>query len=186
VPAGTPLPVGRVGRPHGLDGSFYVTRPNARLLTLGALVSVNGATAAIVRRSGTEQRPIVRLAGIENRAGAEQLRGAQLTVDSTRAPSLGEGEFWAHELVGCEVRDGDRVLGSVARLLELPSCEALEVQAPGGSMLLVPMVGDAVRSIDTAARTIDVDAGFLGLDAEPGAGAGGGTPPAGDGRGQAG
>src|ERR1700678_2150450 len=59
------LPAGRVGRPHGLDGSFYVTGSRPRLLTVGAAVSVAGRTAAIVRRAGTEQRPIVRLEGIE-------------------------------------------------------------------------------------------------------------------------
>ena len=31
-------------------------------------------------------------------------------------------------------------------------------------LLLVPMVGDAVRSIDAEARRIDVDLGFLGAD----------------------
>ena len=58
-------PVGRVGRPHGLDGSFYVTRPRARMLTLGAKVTVAGRSTAIVRRAGTEQRPIVRLQGVD-------------------------------------------------------------------------------------------------------------------------
>ena len=28
------IEAGRVGRPHGLDGSFHVTRPDARLLAL--------------------------------------------------------------------------------------------------------------------------------------------------------
>ncbi len=37
APAVAPqLPAGRVGRPHGLDGSFYVTRPKPRLLGEGA------------------------------------------------------------------------------------------------------------------------------------------------------
>ena len=34
-----PLQAGRVGRPHGLDGSFYVTRARARLLALGSTVT---------------------------------------------------------------------------------------------------------------------------------------------------
>lgn len=162
------LPAGRVGRPHGLDGSFYVTRPRARLLTLGAEVTVAGRTAPIVRRAGTEQRPIVRLQGIEDRSGAEDLRGAELTVDSSDAPALGEGEWWARELEGCAVVDGDELLGTVSRLVELPSCEALEVlPAHGGEPLLVPMVKDAVRSVHPAERRIEVNLDFLNLQARP-------------------
>lgn len=169
------LHAGRVGRPHGLDGSFYVTGPRPRLLSVGTSVTVaGGAATAIVRRAGTEQRPIVRLEGIEDRPAAEALRGMDLLVEALDAPKLGEGEWWAHELEGCAVMDGDRLLGTVSRLIELPSCEALEVLGAGeGEPLLVPMVKDAVRRVEPAARRIDVDAGFLGL-AEPPAPAEGG------------
>jgi 16S rRNA processing protein RimM len=176
------LPSGRVGRAHGLDGSFYVTRPRPRLLTLGTEVTVAGRTAAIVRRAGTEQRPILRLEGVEDRPAAEALRGQTLTVAERDAPVLGEGEWWAHELEGCEVVAGERYLGTVSRMLELPSCEALEVRRPppgtlsrpgapaetqagerGEEPLLVPMVKDAIRRVDVSAGRIEVDLDFLGL-----------------------
>lgn len=161
---GAPLPVGRVGRSHGLDGSFYVTRPRARLLTLGAVLTVDGRMAAIVRRAGTEQRPIVRLEGVSDRFGAEELRGLELTVDSRDAPALAEGEWWAHELEGCAVCDGEQLLGTVIRLIELPSCEALEVRpTQGGEPVLVPLVKDAVRTVDPAAQRIEVNLEFLNL-----------------------
>jgi 16S rRNA processing protein RimM len=61
------------------------------------------------------------------------------------------------------VSDGERVVGTVRRLVPLPSCEALEVtRADGGDDLLVPLVRDAVRSVDVAARRVDVDLAFLG------------------------
>jgi 16S rRNA processing protein RimM len=159
------LTAGRVGRAHGLDGSFYVTRPAPRLLLHGAAVSVGGKTREIVRRAGTDEHPIVRLEGVEDRPGAEALRGQELTVAAQDAPSLAEDEWWAHELEGCEVRDGERSLGVVSRLLGLPSCEVLEVQRPGGGEpLLVPMVSDAIRAVDPERRRIEIDGSFLGLD----------------------
>src|ERR1700730_16026111 len=91
------LPAGRVGRAHGLDGSFYVTGARARLLSVGSTVAVGGRRAAIVRRAGTEQHPILRLEGIEGRAAAEELRGMELRVEAQQAPALAEGEWWAHE-----------------------------------------------------------------------------------------
>src|SRR5262249_8277929 len=156
--------VGRVGRPHGLDGSFYVTRPLARLLALGASVTVAGRASQIVRRAGTDARPIVRLEGGRDRAGAEALRGRGLTGYDEQAPVLGEGEWWPHELEGCEVIAGGQRLGTVVRVIALPSCEALEVlEAPGAEPLLVPMVKDAVRRIEARERRIEVDADFLDL-----------------------
>jgi 16S rRNA processing protein RimM len=161
---------GRVGRAHGLDGSFYVTGARARLLTLGTSVVVAGRAAEIVRRAGTEEHPIVRLQGIEDRGAAETLRGLDVMVDPAGAPPLAEGEWWASELEGCEVVDGKRHVGRVVRLIELPSCEALEVrlESPGAddtgrpaSDLLVPMVRDAIRRVDVAGRQIDVDMSFL-------------------------
>jgi ribosomal 30S subunit maturation factor RimM len=55
----------------------------------------------------------------------------------------------------------------VSRLIELPSCETLEVLRPGqGTPLLVPMVRDAIREIDVSSRRIEVDADFLDLPRE--------------------
>ncbi len=164
-PAAAALSAGRVGRPHGLDGSFYVTRAKPRLLAEGALVALAGKERRIERRAGTDQRPIVRLDGVAGREAAEAIRGLELTVPAARAPGLGEDEYWAHELEGCEVRDGERVLGTVTRLIELPSCEALEVTpGPGGAALIVPMVRDAIRAVEPQQRRIEVDAAFLGLE----------------------
>ena len=156
------IEAGFVGRPHGLDGSVHVNVARSRLLSLGASVTVDGQPREIVRLAGTDERPIVRLAGVEDRAAAEALRGRPLLVEAAEAPALDADEFWAHELEGCRVHDAGRELGVVRRLIELPSCEALEVERDGGGELLVPMVRDAIRGVDVEARAIDVDAGFLG------------------------
>ena len=156
------LAAGRIGRPHGLDGSFHVTRPRAALLPLGGKVRVGGADAEIVRRAGTDERPILRLAGHEDREAAEALRGSDLLVHRKAVPPLGDDEWYAEDLEGCRVVDGEVAVGSVRRLLALPSCEVLEVERAGAPDLLVPLVRDAVRSVDVPARRIDVDSAFLG------------------------
>jgi len=168
-----PLSAGWVGRPHGLDGSFRVRLARPALLTAGREVSVSGRLARIVRRAGTERDPILRLSGCHSRADAEALRGEALLVPRAEAPPLGEDEWWAEELEGCRVHDGSLEVGVVRRLVELPSCEMLEVVRPGGGELLVPMVRDALRHVDVAGRCIEIDLEFIepGVrDAPPGAG----------------
>ena len=154
------LEAGRVGRAHGRDGSFHVIAPRPRLLTLGTTTDLG----EIVRRAGTDEKPVVRLRGCDTREAAERLHGTVLRVALADAPALDPGEYWAHELEGCAVTDGERAVGTVRALRELPSVEVLEVVRDGGEELLVPMVGDAVRSVDVEARRIDVDLGFLGAD----------------------
>jgi 16S rRNA processing protein RimM len=155
------LRAGIVGRPHGLDGSFRVAQPRAQLLALGTQVTVAGVEREVVRRGGTDEHPIVRLAGVDGRDALAPLRGQELLVPRTAAPPLEEDEYWAEELVGCAVRDGDVEVGVVARLLAYPSCDLLEVPR-GDDVLLVPLVRDAIRGVDVDARVIEVDLAFLG------------------------
>ena len=156
------LHAGRVGRPHGLDGSFHVTRPNVALLEHAETVMVDDRELEITRRAGTPRRLILRVAEHDDRAAAEALRGKDILVARSDAPELGPDEWWAEDLVGCAVHDGDRAVGKVRRLVELPSCEMLEVERAGGGELLVPLVTDAVRDVDLDRRAIDVDMRFLG------------------------
>jgi 16S rRNA processing protein RimM len=165
VPPGW-LHAGTVGRPHGLDGSFHVVGANPSLLALGGAVriSMSGEDRQITRRAGTDVRPILRLEGYEDRTAAQTLNGAALLVARSAAPELEEDEWWAEDLEGCAVLDAGRPVGVVRRLLALPSCEVLEVERePGGDdVLLVPLVSDAVRTVDLERREIDVDLTFLG------------------------
>ena len=159
------ISAGRVGRAHGLDGSFHVTRPRSRVLVLGATVTINGVTREIVRLAGTEARPILRLAGVVRREDVDALRGAELLVRRGDAPALGEDEWYAEDLERCRVVDGEQPVGAVKRLLPYPSCDLLEVQRDDGCPdLLIPLISDAVRSVDVEAGVIDVNLGFLGQD----------------------
>jgi len=162
------LRAGVVGRPHGLDGSCHVgavAEAVFALVTLGGEVQVAGRPRRVARLAGHAARPIVRFDGVESREQAEALRGQEISVAREAAPELEEDEWWAEDLEGCEVRDGERTVGTVTALLALPSCEVLEVRragAPGGPALLVPLIHDAVRDVDLAAGVIDVDLAFLG------------------------
>jgi 16S rRNA processing protein RimM len=157
------LRAGVVGRPHGLDGSFHVSNPVPSLLDLGTEVRISGALRAIVRLAGHDGRPIVRLEGCDDRGAVEALSGQELFVARTGASELDDEEWWATDLEGCAVRDGEREVGVVARLLALPSCEVLDVSRAGDAPdLLVPLVRDAVRDVDIERRVIDIDLEFLG------------------------
>jgi 16S rRNA processing protein RimM len=165
--AGTLISVGRIGRAHGLDGSFYVTQPRERVLGGAQALIIDDVEIAIVRHDGTASRPILRLAGVASREAVERLRGTDRWMRRADAPPLGQDEWYAEDLVGCRVVDGELAVGVVAKLLPYPSCDLLEVQRPiaGAKALWVPLISDAVRTVDLDAQTIDVNLAFLGEDA---------------------
>jgi 16S rRNA processing protein RimM len=156
------LSAGRVGRAHGLDGSFFVTRPRPPLLELGATLRIGDAEREIVRRAGTDAKPIVRLEGVDAREVADALRGQELLVARSAAPPLDDDEYWPEDLEGCAVTDGDVEIGIVRALIGYPSVDVLEVEREGADPLLVPMVRDAIRSVDVTAKRIDVSLAFMG------------------------
>ena len=122
------LAAGRIGRPHGLDGSFYVTRPVAGLLSEGDEVFVGATRHSVVRLAGTAARPIVAAVGLRGSLGRPRRCGARRSSSTVRAPPLAEDEYRIEELAGCRVTDGDADVGEVTGVLALPSCEALEVR----------------------------------------------------------
>jgi 16S rRNA processing protein RimM len=142
----TLVTAGRVGKPHGLDGSFYVDRPR-HPLPEGVTLTIRGRSHRVSRRAGTDERPLVQLTGIED---PHRVRGEVMLVEDV----LEQGEWLAADLVGLEVPG----IGTVARLIDAPSCTVLELDEG----TLVPLVSDAIVRIDTEAREIHVNRDFLG------------------------
>ncbi|UGS35851.1 Ribosome maturation factor RimM [Capillimicrobium parvum] len=137
-------------------------RPRADLIAAADVLTVAGVARTVERRAGTDARPILRLTGCATRTDAEALRGQDLLAPRSLAAPLEDDEYWPEDLEGCDVVDGDRRVGVVERLLAYPSCELLEVRRDEGGPLLVPMVRDAIRGVDVAARVIEIDLAFLG------------------------
>ena len=144
--------VGRIGKPHGLDGSFVVEQASAdpRWFAVGSMLLVGGEPRAVVGSKIAGGRPVIRL-------DREAVRGAPIEVERTSLPPTEEGEFYVFELVGLEVvEETGRSLGRVVSVSPGVANDALELE--DGAML--PLVEDCVRDVDLAARRILVAPGF--------------------------
>ena len=109
----------------------------------------------VVSVRGTPRRPLLRLGGVETREDAAGL-GGELVLVHAPDESLADGEWLTDDLVGCRIEG----LGKVRRVIGGPSCDVLELD----DGTLVPLVSDAVCSVDPVARRIEVNRGFLGLE----------------------
>ena len=128
------LEVGRIGRPHGMRGEVSVTLVSNRLerLAPGSELHTDSGTLRVISSRPHQQRHLVTFAGIDDRAGAEALRGLVLRVSrSTTQKRCG-----VHELIGARVVDQHGIdRGPVARVVANPAGDLLELV--GGA--LVPL-----------------------------------------------
>jgi 16S rRNA processing protein RimM len=154
--------VGRIGRAHGLDGSVHLDGHGGAVpLAPGTAVTVGGRAARVLGRRGTDERPILRFDLAADREAAEALRGQPVTVPAERLPEPDADEYFHVDLEGCAVVAGERRLGEVARVLEYPANDVLEVRDAEGRELLIPFAADVVLEVDVPGRRIAVREDFL-------------------------
>ena len=144
--------IGRVGKPHGLDGSFFVERgsEDKERFAVGAKLHVDGEPAKVVASKRSRGRPVIRL-------DREPPRGAELAVPRDELPPTGEDEYYEFQLIGLVVEEeGGHALGHVTAVLPGPANDVLELD----SGLLLPLVGACVLQVDLDASRILISRGF--------------------------
>jgi 16S rRNA processing protein RimM len=146
--------VGRVGRPHGLDGAFVVEdgSEDTRRFEPGAVLLAAGEPATIVlsRRVGGGRIAIKLDRRVE--------RGAELRVRREDLPAPDEGSYYVADLVGLEVvEEGGARLGRIADVLPGVANDVLELD----SGLLLPLVEDCVREVQLTQHRVVVAPGFV-------------------------
>jgi 16S rRNA processing protein RimM len=146
------ITVGRVGKSHGIDGSFVVENASEtrELFAAGSKLFVGGEEATVVGSKQARGRPVIRL---DRRVP----RGTSLEVPRSALAPTDEDEYYVFQLVGLEVSEqGGEVLGTVRDVTPGVANDVLELD----SGLLLPMVEECVLSVDLDAGSILVAPGF--------------------------
>ena len=162
--------IGRLGRPHGVQGEIraHPTGP-----TLGGVRP--GDRVVLVRSDGSTQRDIgveeiratsgallVRFAGISTREAAAALTGATVRLPPERLATLSEpDEFFVSDLIGCVVTAESVEIGAVVDVHEGSVNDSLMVRGPDGVETLIPFTRDAVEELDMPGRRIRIRGDLL-------------------------
>jgi 16S rRNA processing protein RimM len=175
------LEVGRIGEAWGLKGWFkvqpYASPPEA--LLAARRWHLQPAESPVAPPSGAALPPSLEIravrehgdglvaaaVGIDDRNGAESLRGARLFVARSSFPETAADEFYWADLIGLDVVNREGIgLGSVVGLLDTGPHSVLRIEPPvDGSAAapaeerLIPFVSAYVDAVDLAARRITVD-----------------------------
>jgi 16S rRNA processing protein RimM len=144
--------IGRVGRPHGIDGAFFVEQPSAdaRWWKTGATFLAGGTPVEVVAHRTSSGRPVIKVE-------PAVARGTALEVERDELPPTGDDEYYAFDLVGLAVvEESGRALGTVQAVTPGVANDVLELD----SGVLLPMVEDCVQQVDLEQQRIVVATGF--------------------------
>ncbi|MBQ4403072.1 MAG: 16S rRNA processing protein RimM [Selenomonadaceae bacterium] len=147
--------IGKIGAARGLDGTVKIiplTDFEGRFDGLEK-ISVGGKIFHVESVKHIGGQLFMKFAGVDSREGARALTNKFLTVDRADAAPLDDGEFYTFDIIGCEVFDGDKKLGTVTNVLKTGSNDVFEVDGN----ILIPALKSAVQSIDIAAKKILVN-----------------------------
>jgi 16S rRNA processing protein RimM len=144
--------VGRVGRPHGLDGAFAVEQASNAVerFAQGAEIYVDGRPARIEESKRARGRPVIRL-------DRPVERGAVLAVPRSDLPPPEADSYYVFDLVGLTVEEeGGRELGRVVEVAPGVANDVVELDTG----LALPLVDACVKQVDVTGGRIVVAPGF--------------------------
>jgi len=154
--------IGKIVRAHGIQGELRVLlfNPDSEILDIVEEVHVQVASEPERVIHIDDCRPVsgggvlLVLEGVEDRNGAEALRGAILSVPRSALPAPEEGEFYVHDIIGAVavLADGTEI-GKVIEHVSYPTTEVLVIQG-ASKRYEVPLVQDFVQSVDAKSKRV--------------------------------
>ncbi|HKY16566.1 MAG TPA: hypothetical protein VJM33_16685 [Microthrixaceae bacterium] len=128
------LDVGRIVKPHGLQGEVVVvlTTDRTERVEPGSVLSTDRGPLTVVSSRGDGERWLVHFDQIFDRDSAETWRATTLRAEAIDDPDT----MWVHELVGCRVISQDDVDRGVVEAVQANPASDLLVLGDGA---LVPL-----------------------------------------------
>lgn len=159
----THLEIGVIGKPHGIRGELKVRLHNTGSDVLSQVHRLWLAQASSPPRvvelesvRGGAGGHIARLAGVDSREAAELLRGAHVWVARADLPPLEAGAYYLVDLVGCEVRCGERTIGRATAVRPDPTVDTLLIELLDGGHAEQPLLEPWILRVDVEARIVEL------------------------------
>ena len=152
------LEIGRITSPHGVGGDVNVVLTSNRTerLDRGSVLSIPSGPMTVISARPHKNGFIVKFEGVNFRDQSEALRNTVLSAEPIDDPD----ELWIHELFDAMVIDqGDESRGRVARVLENPASDILELDT--GHLVPVQFIVSYEPGVEIR---VDVPDGLFDLD----------------------
>lgn len=155
------LVIGKIRRPHGIKGEqiMEIHTDFPERIVPGMRVFVGGNRQPMQIRSTRPHKDmmLVSFEGIDTPEDAGMLRNSLVYVHGDDRPTLPEGEYYHHELIGLQVvTESGETLGEIAELLSTGANDVLVVRPDAGGEILIPLIDEVVLEVDLDSGTMQV------------------------------
>lgn len=165
------LLVAQIGGAHGVRGEVKVTTFTADPMALAQyrdLRRQDGSPGpAIASARPTKGGLVCKIKSVDDRNGAEALRGLKLFITRDALPEPDEDEFYLADLIGLAVETlTGESLGVVKTVQDFGAGDLLEIQPRGGASWWLPFTKDAVPHVRIAEGKVIADPPAV-IEADP-------------------
>ncbi len=162
------LLIGKVVGVHGVGGNVkvYSYAESISIFEAGSsilIIDTEGLEKTLKIESVKPHKNIILLSldGISNRQSAAALKGAEIFIEKSRLPAIGEDEYFWFDIIGLSVFAlNDEFLGKVTAVITTGSNDVYVVKNPDNlerNERLVPAIASVVSSIDLDHNKMIVD-----------------------------
>lgn len=160
--------VGVIVNTHGIRGDLKVLSktdfPEKRFAKGSKLVMFHeqsGQSQKIEIESSREQKGlyVIRLKGYSNINEVEKYKGWVIKVSAAEQGTLDDGEYFYHQIIGCEVfTEEGQFLGTITEILSPGANDVwvVEQQEGKGKSILLPVIDPVVKQVDVTSKRVTV------------------------------
>jgi 16S rRNA processing protein RimM len=148
-------------RPHGVNGEIRmdIRTDFPERLTEGHTVYLGEEHMPVILTGvrSADKVLLVRLEGVADRDQAALLTGKEISIQASSLPSLPEGEYYHHQLMGIQVVDeSGQELGALEQIIETGANDVYVVKSADGKEQLFPAIADVILSVDLENRRMTI------------------------------
>jgi 16S rRNA processing protein RimM len=156
--------VGKIVNTHGIRGEVKILPisdfADMRLKNGETIIafSPDGNTQRIleiIRSREHKQMYLVTLRGIDSLNDAELIKGWQVKIEEHQMHDLDEGEYYFHEIMGCEViTDTGEILGVITDILTPGANHVWVVRTAQKREVLLPVIEDVILNVNVKEKRV--------------------------------
>ena len=154
------IAIGKVATNYGFSGFMKVFSFSGelhhfrRLREIYLLSKGDFVSYKVEEVRASEDRIVMKLAGIDDREAAKRLAGSEIWVQRRYASRRRRGEYYIGDLCGCAVFSNRRHVGTVRSVGNYGAGDILEIERKSGEVFMVPFTERYVGKVNVRSRRI--------------------------------
>ncbi len=98
----------------------------------------------------------ISIKGYESIETVTPLLSSLICIDEKKRVKLPKGQHYYYEMIGCEVYESDKLLGTVTKIDNFGCSDILFIKSVKGNELMIPLLKEFIIKIDIKNKKIDV------------------------------